>query len=150
MYTPEQIQKAKTKIVKGLANGKSLSAIIRKGRKPNAKTIIPGRTTIYTWLNPNHDDFDANFLNNYTQAREDSADVDADKLEQIAKDVQDGKLEPAQARAAADIIKWLAGRKKPKKYGDKLDVTTAGKELAQQVTIFKLPSNGRDEDGAED
>lgn len=65
MYTPEQIQKAKTKIVKDLANGKSLSAIIRKGQKQNTKTPIPSRPIIYEWLNPNHDKFDANFLNNY-------------------------------------------------------------------------------------
>lgn len=154
MYSDNEIKTIKTKIINDLAKGKSLLQIIRKGRKPKAKIKIPVRQTIYNWLNPNHEDFDAIFLDNYTQAREDSADLDAEKIEQIVEDVRNDKLRPDQARVMGDLLKWTAGRKKPKKYGDKLDVTTGGKELTQQVAVFQMPDNNRDKlhntDGKED
>jgi hypothetical protein len=31
----------------------------------------------------------------------------------------------------------------PKKFGDKVDLTSAGEKIEQSVTIFELPSNGR-------
>lgn len=158
MYSPEQIEKAKAFILKYIATGSSLLSIIDFGRtKPQGIdetsrftqqqldewVKIPSRPIVYEWFNPNHPNYDVDFLNNYTQAREDSADIDVDKMEKIVDDVLSGAIDPAQARAAADILKWTAGRKKPKKYGDKLDLTTGGKQITQQVTVFKMPENGR-------
>ena len=40
-------------------------------------------------------------------------------LEEIAHKTLKGDYDPSSARVAADILKWTAGRKKPKKYGDK-------------------------------
>lgn len=152
MYSPEQIQAAKTKIINDISNGHSLKSILDYGRKKpddhndDEKGVfvpMPSRPIVYEWLNPNHPKYDVDFLNNYVQAREDSADIDVDKMEQIVADVLDGTIDPAQARAAADILKWTAGRKKPKKYGDKLDLTTGGKQITQQVSVFRMPDNGR-------
>ncbi len=138
-YSHDEIEVFKEKIINELAKGKSLLKILRNNKK------LPSRRYIYEWLNPNNERYDAEFSNNYIQAREDSADVDAEEIEQIVKDVRNDKLRPDQARVMGDLLKWTAGRKKPKKYGDKLDLTTAGKELTQQVTVFQLPSNGRDD-----
>lgn len=143
-YSRDEVESFKEKIINELSKGKSLLAILRKHKE------LPSRRYVYQWLNPNNSKYDQEFGNNYIQAREDSADLDAEKIEKIVDDVRNDKLRPDQARVMGDLLKWTAGRKKPKKYGDRIDVTTAGKELAQQVTIFKLPSNGRDEDGAED
>ena len=49
-----------------------------------------------------------------------------DKLDEIAEKVLTGEIGCNEARVAADIIKWSASKKKPKKYGDKqqIDMTT--------------------------
>ena len=141
-YTEEEVVIAKDKIITGLSKGKSLEKIRRQDK------TIPSRQVIYRWLNPNDVRYDKEFRNNYAQAREDSADADVDKLEKLVDDVRKKKLQPDQARVMADILKWTAGRKKPKKYGDKIDHTTNGKEITQQVTIFKIPDNGRGKDAA--
>lgn len=43
-----------------------------------------------------------------------------------------------------DARKWMLGKMAPKKYGDKIDVTSDGEKLEGGVTIFQLPDNGRD------
>jgi len=65
----------------------------------------------------------------YLQAKEDAADALIDKIMDIMGDDswrRDGK----QANAAVqkqklkiDTLKWLAGKLKPKQYGDKIDIT---------------------------
>lgn len=138
IYTEAEIKKFKATIIEKLSKGKSLLQILK------AKSM-PSRRYVYEWLNPNHERFDSVFSNNYAQAREDSADLDVEKMEQIVEDVRNDKLRPDQARAMADILKWTAGRKKPKKYGHKIDHTTGGKEIHNQVVVFEIPDNGRDE-----
>lgn len=68
---------------------------------------------------------DEEFRNHYTRAKEESGDADQDKLDEIAEKVLTGEIDPQAARVAADIIKWSASKKKPKKYGDRIqqDVT---------------------------
>jgi hypothetical protein len=164
MYSESELKTIKDKIVKEIANGKSLKSILDFGKKKpqvveeddkftqdelDDWVKMPNRTTVYQWFNPNHDKFDKEFFNNYTQAREDSADLDVEKMEELVQDVRDKVVDPQQARVIADIYKWTAGRKKPKKYGDKMDLTTGGKELTQQVTIFKIPDNGRGKEESE-
>jgi DNA-binding ferritin-like protein len=63
---------------------------------------------------------DEEFRKQYTRAKEESGDADQDKLDEIAERVLDGSLDPQAARVAADIIKWSASKKKPKKYGDRI------------------------------
>lgn len=139
-YTDEEIQQFKDKIIDELANGTSLRKILRDD------DTLPSRRFVYQWLDPNNEKwFDATFSNQYARAREESADIDIDKMEILADRLIDGDIDAQQARAAADILKWTAGRKKPKKYGTtKVDLTTGGKELTQQVVQFHLPDNNRD------
>ncbi len=47
-------------------------------------------------------------------------------------------------RLRIDARKWMLGKMQPKKYGDKIDVTSDGEKLQGGVTIFQLPDNGRD------
>ena len=112
-YTPKQIEKAKNTIIDKLSIGDSLKAILDNDKS------LPSRPIVYEWLNKDHKRFDKTFLNNYMRAREDSADLDAENLEEIAHKTLKGDYDPSSARVAADILKWTAGRKKPKKYGDK-------------------------------
>ncbi|QHJ81921.1 MAG: hypothetical protein [Bacteriophage sp.] len=46
-------------------------------------------------------------------------------------------------RLKIDALKWYLSKRNPKKYGDKVDVTSDGEKLKSHVTIFQLPDNGR-------
>ena len=75
----------------------------------------PDRRTVFRWLaDPEHEAF----RRQYALAREASADADDDDIRDIAKRVEDGKLDPQAARVAIDAKKWSAGKRKPKVYGD--------------------------------
>lgn len=121
-YTPEQIEGFKTAIIEGLSCGKSLLSL-------QSEINLPSRPTIYNWLNEEHPDFDRLFLNNYTRAREESADYDHEYVLAIADKVEAGILSPEQARVIIDARKWSAGVKKPKKYGKQIDLTSGGDKI---------------------
>jgi len=126
-YTPKQVEKAKEAIISKLSTGDSLKSIL------DGDKSLPSRPIVYEWLSNAHKKFDKTFLDNYARAREDSADLDAENLEEIAQKTLRGDYEPQAARVAADILKWTAGRKKPKKYGDKQAIEHTFKE----TTPFK-------------
>lgn len=93
-----------------LSEGNSLRKICRMDEMPCLQTI-------YTWFRK-HD----GFVEQYARAKDNSADADADRLDEIAEKVLEGEYEPQAARVAADIIKWAASKKKPKKYGNVVGV----------------------------
>ena len=100
-----------------LSDGKSLKSICEM-------EDMPSKVTVYNWLDSNKE-----FLNKYTRAKEDSSDALADDIQDIADKVLDGTYSPNAARVAMDGKKWIAAKLKPKKYGDKLDVTTNGESV---------------------
>ena len=106
-----------------LASGMSLIKICQRDDMPN-------RVTVYRWLLNNSD-----FSDQYTRAREEQADFYADEITDIA----DTEEDPQKARVRIDARKWVASKLKPKKYGDRLDVTSGGEKL-------QLPPWVRDKD----
>lgn len=62
----------------------------------------------------------AEFAAQYARAREEQADHYADELLEIADTTKD----PNKARLQIDARKWKASKLAPKKYGEKLDITT--------------------------
>lgn len=91
-----------------IADGQSLRAICKDEEYPD-------RSTVFRWLS---DPANAEFRDQYARAREASADADADDIGHYAREAAEGKIEPAAARAAIDGLKWSAGKRKPKVYGD--------------------------------
>jgi hypothetical protein len=79
---------------------------------------MPSTVSIYKWLRE-HDEF----ANNYARARENQADTFADAIIDEADKAVD-KDSAAAAKVKVDARKWVASKLKPKKYGDKLDMTT--------------------------
>lgn len=79
---------------------------------------MPGRRTVFQWLNSNDD-----FAHQYARAKEEAADSLADDIEDIADGTLKGKYDPQAARVAMDGKKWIASKLKPKRYGDRLDLT---------------------------
>lgn len=79
----------------------------------------------------------------YKKALQDSGDSYADKAEEVLLNADPITVEISRARELAQHYRWMASKRSPKKYGDKLDVTTDGEKIQSQVTIFQLPDNGR-------
>lgn len=82
---------------------------------------MPDRATVYRWLAAQKD-----FRDQYAPAREESGHVSADDVVDISRQVLNGEITPEQGRVAIDAAKWTAGKRKPKVYGDKLDVEQSG------------------------
>lgn len=95
-----------------IAEGRSLTAWCRE------QGIAPWR--IIRWIEQ-----DAEFEQQYTRARQLSADSDADMMSDLRDQVISGTLDPQAARVAMDALKWSSGRRNPKKYGEGLQVRHA-------------------------
>lgn len=106
---------------------------------------MPSTVTVYGWLNnPKY----IEFLNKYVRAREEQADLLADEIIQIADETskdtllikQHGVLTEVEnkewinrSRLRVDARKWKASKLAPKKYGDKVDITSAGQPVKTYV-----------------
>ncbi|WP_052359994.1 hypothetical protein [Solidesulfovibrio alcoholivorans] len=104
--------------------GKSLRTIC-------AMEGMPAASTVYAWLGQYQ-----GFQDMYAHAREVQADMLADEILEIA----DSDLDPNRARVMIDARKWLAGKLRPKKYGDRveLDHKVDGTQ-PMQVTVNVVP-----------
>ena len=58
----------------------------------------------------------------YARARDAAAELDADQVKEVAEDAIAGRVDPAAARVAIDALKWTAGKRSPRKFGDKIQV----------------------------
>lgn len=96
-------------ICEWIAEGQSLASFCRE------KGV--GYSTVMRWLSEN-----ATFQENYARAHEDAGDADADKISDVAQRCLAGEFDPQAARVAIDALKWTAGKRKPKKYGDRLQL----------------------------
>lgn len=79
---------------------------------------MPHERTVYRWLAAHPD-----FSQQYARAREESGHVAADGVSEVADDVRKGVLAPDAGRVVIDALKWAAGKRKPKVYGDKLELS---------------------------
>lgn len=128
------------------ANGKARpdrAAIITPERKAEICTWIAGGKSLARWCREQKVDYslvtdalrsDSAFAANYASAREDSADADADELAHIRERMLAGEITPEQARVAIDSLKWSAGKRKPKVYGDKAALELSGTVTTQHMT----------------
>lgn len=126
-YSPEQVAAHKATICGRIANGESLRQIADD-------KDMPAASTVFVWLNE-----DAAFAEQYARAREAQADAIFDEILLIAddgrndwmerKDQEDANMgwrENGEAlnrsRLRIDARKWMAGKLRPKKYGDKIEL----------------------------
>lgn len=113
---------------------------------------MPSARTVYRWLRENED-----FRQQYTGAREEQADNmlweillisddnsrDAAEIE-IAPGVKVMQVDHdviQRSKLRVDTRKWAMSKLAPKKYGDKLDLTSGGEKLAPQ--FYVLPNGTR-------
>jgi hypothetical protein len=102
---------------------------------------LPAPSTVYKWLSEQPE-----FSERYARAREIQADLLADEIIEIADDTSNDTLvsdtgEYAnkewinRSRLRVDARKWKASKLAPKKYGDKVDVTSNGETVKQVFQI---------------
>lgn len=122
------------KLCSKIALGESLRSVC-KGKD------MPSTATVYIWFSKHEE-----FVEQYARAKQDSADSDADKIEEIAEKVLKGEYEPQQARVAIDAFKWTAGKKRPKKYGEskQLDHTSSDGTMTPQQWVINPVRNKDD------
>lgn len=142
-FTPE----IAAKICEKIAEGKSLRKVcLLKG--------MPVMSTVFLWLRDQQ-----GFSEQYVHAKEASADADQEMLEDLGDEaIRESKLVNPKAAGAvvsayklkADNVKWAMSKKKPKKYGDSLDVSGTISIIGNAVTLKKYgPSKKESESGSE-
>jgi hypothetical protein len=77
---------------------------------------------------------DDDFGTEYARAREAQAEVMDDKILTAAGEA---KADPQAARVQIDAYKWRAAKLAPKRYGDKIDVTSGGERLPETDDITR-------------
>ena len=128
-YTPELA----SKICEQLAEGKSLRTVC-------LADDMPDKSTVFNWFRKFPE-----FVDQYARAKEESAEAHnellldlGDEAISLSQEV-DPKSSSAVVQAVklkADNLKWVMSKMKPKKYGDKVDVTSDVKVLP--TPIFSL------------
>lgn len=118
-----------TRICDGLSEGESLRIIC-------APEDMPSTTTIYRWMREY-----PTFRENYARAREEQGETVADQMSFLRNQLALGLIAPDVARVMMDAIKWEAGKRLPKKYGDRQQVELSGevKRVLDVKALNDLP-----------
>lgn len=130
------------------AMGWSLRRVIEHGNDEFPDIRFPKMNTFFKWIRDNDD-----FEKQYARAKQEGTDAMAEELLDISDDGKNDWMEiwdkegknivgwkvngeaVQRSKLRADTRKWLMSKMKPKKYGDKIDVTSGGKRLEQQPII---------------
>jgi len=115
--------------------------LIADGRSLREITVVDGMPdlrTIRRWLRDNE-----SFRLQYVRAKEEQAETYEEMMLSTARNEEDVN----RARLIVDTMKWTAAKLKPKKYGDKIDMTTNGKDLP--TPLFNGMSAKADESSQE-
>lgn len=129
-------------ILDAIANGQSLSSILRREGMPS-----------YSWAKQQLRN-NAELRQQYDQALEDRGDRLAEELIELAftklPDDLDGRAQSAwvqHLRVKIDVLKWTASKLRPRVYGERIDVSvtntqisiTSALEMAEKRVIDILP-----------
>ena len=143
-------QELADKICDGLSDGKSLRTVCKE-------EDMPDKSTVFRWLRTYKE-----FQDQYTRAKEEATDALADEITDIADDGSNDWMEINKGGYKMTILdrehvdrsklrietrKWIMAKMKPKKYGDKVDLTTNGKDLPSPILFHALQHNDSNEEG---
>ena len=133
-WTQEKKDKAISIIIYEMVeNGKSVNSIL--DNKKRDTELLPNKSTFFEWLKN-----DKALSDHYTIAYDARADILFDEILEIADDstndtiyTETGEKSNSEwinrSRLRVDARKWTLAKMNPKKYGDKTDITTNGKEI---------------------
>lgn len=128
------------KICQRLSEGTSLRTVCLSDKMPAASTI-------FLWMQKYPE-----FSEQYARAKQESADAMAEEILDIADDgsndwmeiqLQGGHIKEVvnneavqRSKLRVETRKWIMAKMKPKKYGDKLDLTSDGKQIKGNAVVF--------------
>ncbi len=131
------------KICERIAAAESLRSICKSDDFPNAATV-------FKWLTQ----FPA-FAEQYARAKDEQAETIFDEMMEIADDARNDWMEQhgkddvgyqlngehiQRSRLRIDARKWILGKLKPKKYGDKISAELTGPDGAPLAFVIRDPS----------
>lgn len=134
IFTPELF----LTICDRLSNGESLRSVCRDETMPDKKTVL-------RWIRD-----DDQLRIQYARAKEESADALVDEMIEIADDASNDFMTIEKGNSSYEVEnrevtnrsklrvetrKWIASKLKPKRYGDKLDVTSGGRAIRPPATV---------------
>lgn len=135
-WTEEKKKEAINIILNEIAeNGKSVRSILNGANRD----ILPSNVTFCEWLSK-----DEELAKQYARATELRAELLFEEILEIANNTIEGKvIETDESgrtkekvgdmlghrRLQIDARKWMLGKLNPKKYGDKIDVTSDGEKI---------------------
>ena len=124
-------------ICERLAMGESMRTIAKD-------EAMPALSSMFKWLRENKE-----FSQQYARAKQESADAMAEDILDIADNGSNDYMEREdgtttyngdsvqRSRLRVDTRKWLMAKMKPKRYGDKIDMTSGGEKIETNTIIFK-------------
>ena len=123
-------QELADEICERLSEGQSLRTVCSDDK-------MPSRKTVFSWMRKHPD-----FLNQYARAKQEAADALAEEILDISDDAEAAIKGTAEKKSSAmaqayrlrvDTRKFIMAKMKPKKYGEKIDLTTNGKDLPAPI-----------------
>jgi hypothetical protein len=147
MHSPKQIAEKKNEFVRLIADGLAWREI--------CKQLETSSATFRAWLND-----DDEFQKRYARATEQRADAIFEDMLDIADDGSrdyeandDGGIvvnhdHIARARLRIDARKWMLAKMRPKKYGDKLELSGDPDAPVMTNLIVKFVSPKKDDENA--
>lgn len=128
------------RICERIADGESLRTICKDDDTPS-------KSTVFKWLAN-----DDTLADQYARARQAQADAIFDEILDIADDAQNDWMERngedsegwqvngehlQRSRLRIDARKWMAGKLRPKVYGDKLDINAEVATTVVRKTVYE-------------
>lgn len=121
-------------VCEGIANGWSLRTVCNE-------EDMPALTTVFKWIREIPE-----FTQQYASATSERTEAHSESLLEMGDDAI-GKAQDVDPKSAgavvqayklkADNLKWSMSKMKPKKYGDKVDVTSAGEAIKGNTIVLK-------------
>lgn len=130
-YSKEDKERIFIEVCSQIEIGRSVNEILSQDNMPN-------RDTFYEWMRNDKD-----LSDKYARSMDIRADYYFDEMLKVAYTTEEGESTIdaptgitvhksdmiAHRRLKVDTLKWVVSRMNPKKYGDKMDVTSDGNEL---------------------
>lgn len=127
-YTPIVVKEICTR----LAGGESLRSICESEHMPAVPTVL-------LWVVQDR----AGFSEQYIQAREAAGYAHADRIIDVVEKTSTGNLDPQQARAMMDGLKWAAERMAPKRHSAKQEIDHKSSDGSMSPTRIEIVPAGK-------
>lgn len=142
-YTPAQKELLFRKVIKRLQNGESLRVIL-------SDSGTPSRTAFYAWIEK-----DGKMKERFVRACEIGDEVLFEETLEIAREPLIGITKEkgpkgttikvgdnvARSKLIIDTIDKVLARRQPRKYGNKIDITSAGEQVGAPIFQIVLDEN---------